>query len=211
MKNKIIMTAIMLIFSLLFINNLTFSNNTDDPKCKYENCKCPDCKCGDTCTANFENCQGCKDGKCDMNGKSSGEIKSGKCEMSNSSTGEINERCCTKGSGQSKVKNTGEAQGTNDSTKICPVSGDQIGEGEGVTLSYLGKTYTVGCENCLAKFKAEPLNYIKEELLCPVMGEPVDKKISKVYNGTKYYFCCSPCIKKFNKNPEKYIQGYQGD
>jgi YHS domain-containing protein len=211
MKNKIILTAIIAIFSILFINNLTYSYITDDPKCKNENCKCSDCKCGDKCTGSCENCQGCKDGKCEMKGNSSGEIKSEKCEMSNSNAGEIKERCCTKSSGHSEKKNSGEAQGTSDSTKICPVSGDKIGEGEGVTFAYLGKTYTLGCENCLNKFKAEPLNYIKGELLCPVMGEPVDKNISTVYKGTKYYFCCNPCIKKFNKNPDKYLNGYQGD
>jgi YHS domain-containing protein len=209
MKNKSLLIAIIAIFSLILINNVSYSNTADDPKCKCENCKY-----GDNCTGDCKTCSDCKDncksGKCEMEGKSSGDMKNGKCEMKSSSSGEIKERCCTKSSGQSKEKSNGEAQGINDSGKVCPVSGEKI-EGAGVNFTYLSKEYTFCCENCVSKFKAEPMNYIKEELLCPVMGEIADKDITLMYNNTKYYFCCKPCIKKFNKEPEKYSSGYKSN
>jgi YHS domain-containing protein len=49
------------------------------------------------------------------------------------------------------------------------------------------------------------MNYIKEELKCPVMGEAASKDVNTVVDGVKYYFCCAGCIKKFEKNPEKYL------
>lgn len=110
--------------------------------------------------------------------------------------------CC------SDKSKTGNSQGAQDSVKVCPVAGEKI-EGQGVKLSYLGKEYTFCCEGCVEKFKKEPLNYIKEDILCPVMGEAASKENFTEYNGTKYYFCCAPCIKKFNKDPEKYKEGYK--
>ncbi len=112
-------------------------------------------------------------------------------------------KCCDK---------SGNAGG--DSTVLtgltCPVSNEAIGEGQGVKFDYYGKTYTFCCEGCEKKFKKEPMNYIKEELTCPVMGEKIESKdVFVMHNGTKYYFCCKPCIKKFENDPEKYMKGPQ--
>jgi YHS domain-containing protein len=41
---------------------------------------------------------------------------------------------------------------------------------------------------------------------CPVLGRPIDKRYSYVYQGTRYYFCCPSCIEKFKAEPEKYIK-----
>jgi len=102
---------------------------------------------------------------------------------------------------------SGNSQGITDTAKICPVSGEKIdgSEGEPVKFTYLGKVYEFCCNGCVKKFKAEPIKYIKEELTCPVMGEPVDKNVSTIHDGVKYYFCCNPCIKKFEKEPQKYL------
>ncbi|MCC7159633.1 MAG: YHS domain-containing protein [Ignavibacteria bacterium] len=92
----------------------------------------------------------------------------------------------------------------------CPVSGEAIGDGQGVKFDYYGKTYTFCCEGCEAKFRKEPMNYIKEEMKCPVMGEVIESKdVFVVNNGTKYYFCCKSCIKKFENDPDKYRNGYK--
>lgn len=101
----------------------------------------------------------------------------------------------------------GHTSGTvSDSAKLCPVSGEPVDqEGTPVKYSYLGKEYTFCCNGCVKKFKAEPIKYIKEELLCPVMREPVDKNVSAVIDGVKYYFCCESCIDKFRNNPSKYL------
>ncbi len=87
----------------------------------------------------------------------------------------------------------------------CPISGEAIGEGQGIKFDYYGKTFTFCCEGCEAKFKKEPMKYIKEEINCPVMGEPIVKDVFVMHNGVKYNFCCKSCIKKFEKDPEKYI------
>ncbi len=87
----------------------------------------------------------------------------------------------------------------------CPVSGEAIGEGQGVKFSYYGKDYTFCCEGCESKFKKEPMNYIKEEMTCPVMGETTVKDVFVMHNGAKYYLCCKSCLKKFESDPEKYI------
>ncbi len=88
----------------------------------------------------------------------------------------------------------------------CPVSGEAIGEGQGVKFDYYSKTYTFCCEGCVAKFKKEPMNYIKDEMTCPVMGDKIESKdVFAMHNGTKYYLCCKNCLKKFENDPEKYI------
>lgn len=89
----------------------------------------------------------------------------------------------------------------------CPVSGETIAEGQGVKFDYYGKTYTFCCDGCVAKFKKEPFDYLKEEVNCPVMGEPIVKDVFVIHNDTKYYLCCKSCLKKFENDPEKYIKG----
>ena len=89
--------------------------------------------------------------------------------------------------------------------KVCPVSGETIDEGKGIDVKYLDKTYTFCCEHCIAKFKKEPMSYIKEDIKCPVGGESASKDVFTTYDGVKYYFCCKSCIKKFESEPEKYL------
>lgn len=109
-------------------------------------------------------------------------------------------KCCDK---------HGNAGGDSSVTGMtCPVSGEAIGEGQGVKFSYYGKDYTFCCEGCVAKFKKEPMNYIKEEMTCPVMGEKIESKdVFVMHEGTKYYLCCKNCVKKFESDPEKYKNG----
>ena len=44
---------------------------------------------------------------------------------------------------------------------VCPVSGEMIQPGKGVTLEYKGKTYTFCCEKCPKKFQENPEKYLK--------------------------------------------------
>ena len=127
--------------------------------------------------------------------------------MSNAQVSE-EKKDCSKTCSKECTTKMGDSQGiVSDSVKTCPVSGEKIdgSEGEPVKFTYLGKEYTFCCSGCVKKFKSEPINYIKGEVLCPVMGEPIDKSVSTVYEGVKYYFCCNPCIKKFEKEPQKYL------
>jgi YHS domain-containing protein len=44
-----------------------------------------------------------------------------------------------------------------------------------------------------------------EQTVCPVSGDPIDKKVSIDYQGRKVYFCCTACIAPFNADPNKYM------
>lgn len=47
---------------------------------------------------------------------------------------------------------------------------------------------------------------VKEQTICPVTGEPIDKKVFTDYKGKRIFFCCADCIKEFKKDPEKYMK-----
>ncbi len=88
---------------------------------------------------------------------------------------------------------------------VCPVSGEAIAPGDGVEYSYLGTAYKFCCKGCIKKFKAEPMDYIKGEVKCPISGESASKENFTVVDDVKYYFCCSHCKEKFEKEPQKYL------
>jgi YHS domain-containing protein len=46
---------------------------------------------------------------------------------------------------------------------------------------------------------------------CPVMGNPVDRKVFFDYEGKRIYFCCSPCIEKFKEDPEGFIKKMEAE
>ena len=47
--------------------------------------------------------------------------------------------------------------------KICPVSGDKVGDmGEVVQLEYQGKIYNFCCKSCLKDFNEDPDKYVKK-------------------------------------------------
>lgn len=94
-------------------------------------------------------------------------------------------------------------------TLTCPVSKEEFPESSGVTFNYLGTDYTFCCQDCVNKFKSEPMSYIDGKLKCPVMGGAAKKDMFSEYDGVKYYFCCEGCSDKFNSKPEKYKGGYQ--
>ena len=47
---------------------------------------------------------------------------------------------------------------------------------------------------------------IKPQTMCPVMGDPINKKIYVDYKGYRIYFCCKSCPEEFLKNPDKYMK-----
>ena len=48
------------------------------------------------------------------------------------------------------------------------------------------------------------------QILCPVMGNKIDKTYFADYKGKRIYFCCPACIEPFNKDPEKYMKILEG-
>ncbi len=51
----------------------------------------------------------------------------------------------------------------------------------------------------------------KAQTICPVMGDPINKKFYVDYKGFRIYFCCSSCPDEFKKNPEKYMKKLRDD
>lgn len=47
------------------------------------------------------------------------------------------------------------------------------------------------------------------QVKCPVLGSPINKKVYTDYQGKRIYFCCPPCIQDFKKNPEKYMKQFE--
>jgi YHS domain-containing protein len=103
-------------------------------------------------------------------------------------------------------KDMKKSGGVSSDSAVCVVSGEPLVKGKEVVLNYLGKDYSFCCDNCVTSFKNEPIKYIKDGLMCPVMNEPVKNSVSTVYEGTKYYFCCKMCIKDFEADANKYLK-----
>lgn len=51
----------------------------------------------------------------------------------------------------------------------------------------------------------------KMQTHCPIMGNPVDKKVHYDYDGKRIYFCCAPCIEKFKQDPASYVKKMEDD
>ncbi|MBN1550321.1 hypothetical protein JW979_02580 [bacterium] len=47
---------------------------------------------------------------------------------------------------------------------------------------------------------------LKEQSICPVMGNPINKNVYTDYKEQRIYFCCSACIDKFKIDPDLYLK-----
>lgn len=45
------------------------------------------------------------------------------------------------------------------------------------------------------------------EPLCPVMGEPIDRRSYTYDRGKRVYFCCERCKGTFESEPDRYVEG----
>jgi YHS domain-containing protein len=129
----------------------------------------------------------------------------GCCENTSSACCTEKAECCTEHASTEKTGNAGGDSTT--AGTVCFVSGEAIGEGQGLKFDYYGTTYNFCCEGCLAKFKKDPMDHIKAGgVNCPVMGDAIEsKEVFVMHNDTKYYLCCEHCVSKFKKDPEKYM------
>ena len=107
----------------------------------------------------------------------------------------------------------------------CPVSGKQIDKASYV--DYQGQRVYFCCDNCPAKFKADPETYFAKfaaegvtleniQTTCPVSGETLGEgdmgePVAHAYKGRTVMFCCPSCIKKFDKEPAKYLAKLPGE
>jgi len=107
----------------------------------------------------------------------------------------------------------------------CPVSGKQIDKASYV--DYQGQRVYFCCDNCPAKFKADPETYFAKlaadgvtleniQTTCPVSGETLGEgdmgePVAHAYKGRTVMLCCPSCIKKFDKEPAKYLSKLPGE
>lgn len=67
----------------------------------------------------------------------------------------------------------------NAGNKICPVSGEEIKEGETYQVEYEDKIYNLCCKACMKDFKKDPQKYLKkveEELEAEDKEKPEEKE-----------------------------------
>jgi len=76
----------------------------------------------------------------------------------------------------------------NAGNRICPVSGEKVGQGmEPATYEYKGKAYNFCCTSCIEEFKKDPEKYIKkveEELRARSQKETEAKHEMGMIQGT---------------------------
>jgi len=58
----------------------------------------------------------------------------------------------------------GDKKSQNVGNKICPVSGEKIGQGgmQGATFEYESKVYNLCCPACIEEFEKDPQKYIQK-------------------------------------------------
>ena len=106
----------------------------------------------------------------------------------------------------------------------CPVSGEPIDKS--VHVDWQGQRVYFCCNNCPAKFKADPEKYFAKfaaegveleniQTTCPVSGEELGgdmgKPVALRHKGRTVMLCCNMCKSKFEKNPEEYLAKLPGE
>jgi YHS domain-containing protein len=120
----------------------------------------------------------------------------------------------------SPVIGGGKAQST------CPVSGETIDRATSPHLDWEGQRIYFCCNNCPAKFKADPEKYFARiaadgvelenvQTTCPVSGEEfggdMGEPVPVAYKGRTVKLCCKMCKAKFDKDPAKYLARLPGE
>ncbi len=97
--------------------------------------------------------------------------------------------------------------------KICPVSGQQLGDHGTPLLVKVGKEEVFLCCKGCTKRKINPAhwgtihqNFARAQKICPVMEQELPEKPAWTFAaGQIIYTCCPPCEKKIAANPKKYL------
>jgi hypothetical protein len=97
--------------------------------------------------------------------------------------------------------------------KICPVSGEALGEmGAPIKTKIGDQTVFLCCKSCVGQqARKENLDKIKANEIaiqgtCPVLGKPLPKDAaSVVVSGRQIFVCCKMCLPKVQADPAKYI------
>ncbi|MBL8014035.1 MAG: TRASH domain-containing protein [Candidatus Omnitrophica bacterium] len=63
---------------------------------------------------------------------------------------------------ENPAANNGAKEAVKVNNKLCPVSGEKVGEmGDPVTYEYNGRIYNFCCSSCLSDFKKDPDKFAK--------------------------------------------------
>ncbi len=92
----------------------------------------------------------------------------------------------------------------------CPVTSEPVNKKHFVESN--GEKIYLCCKGCVGKYKRDPGKYAaglansySYQTKCPVMGEPINPKVSTTLStGETIYYCCKGCDKKLRGNPAKY-------
>jgi hypothetical protein len=98
--------------------------------------------------------------------------------------------------------------------KICPVSGEALGEmGAPVKTKIGDQTVFLCCKACVGKAASKEnmqkvtANLIAAQGTCPVLGKPLPKDAASiVVNNREIFVCCKMCLAKIKADPNKYIE-----
>lgn len=104
----------------------------------------------------------------------------------------------------------------------CPVMGGAIDRD--LYVDHDGKRIYVCCQGCVAEVKEDPEKYIAvlkargqdvetiapakalvPQKTCPVMNDPINKKLYVDHEGKRIYVCCGHCKAEVKKDPAKWI------
>jgi hypothetical protein len=97
--------------------------------------------------------------------------------------------------------------------KICPVSGEALGEmGAPVKTKVGDQTVFLCCKECVGKqiskdnWQKVTANLIAAQGTCVVLGNPLPKDAaSVVVDHREIFVCCKMCLAKIKADPAKYI------
>lgn len=97
----------------------------------------------------------------------------------------------------------------------CPVMGGAVDKK--LYVDHDGKRVYLCCQGCVAAVQKDPQKYIDKleaagvtvatlQTACPVMDQPIDKKLYVDHEGQRVYVCCPMCVAKFKADPEPYLK-----
>jgi len=97
--------------------------------------------------------------------------------------------------------------------KICPVSGQKLGDhGQPIKVKVGKESVYLCCKGCLKSkvnlqhWSTIHANFAKAQHMCPVMKKELPQKPKwTIVDGRIVYVCCPPCTKKIDADPEAYL------
>ncbi len=92
----------------------------------------------------------------------------------------------------------------------CPVTKEPVDKK--VFVESNGETVYLCCKRCVGKYQGDPAKYASAlansytyQTTCPVMGNPINPKVSTTLStGETIYYCCPMCDKSLRDDPAKY-------